>query len=172
MVEYFFFFCSALKLSLWFKSQLFFLIRAAGRRLCPRVRINADRPVPLPGCADSLRRPCNLSHAAKVHVRQSPLSCSPFTRGFLLRAVTTPWKHIFSVDTGSYQPRRQAGDVKVKFMSSGTWFSSGTFGFGVSARQAVLTPSMGNEPAWGQAQKLLTASPSSSHWDGSSPGNV
>lgn len=75
------------------------MIQAAGRRVCLRVRINADCPVPPPGCAGSLRRPCNLSHAAKVHVGQSPLSCSPFTRCFLLRAVTTPWKHIFCVDT-------------------------------------------------------------------------
>lgn len=62
--------------------------------------------------------------------------------------------------------------MKVKFNSSGTWVALGVFDFQVIARQAVLVPSMGTEPAYGQAQKLPAASPPSSHRDCRSPEGV
>lgn len=144
------FFFNTLQLSLWFKSKLFFLIRAAGRRLCLRVRINADCPIPcqaaltpsaVPATSPMLLR--SMSDRAPWHV---PLSATAF-----FWELSPPPGSTSSVQTqGSYQPRRQAGDVKVKFMSGGTWVALGVFGFGVIAEQAVLARSMGMDPAWGK----------------------
>ena len=148
------------------------MIWAAGGRLCLRVRINADCPVPcqaaltpsaIPATSPMLLR--SMSDRAPCHV---PLSIAAF-----LWELSPPPGSTSPVQTQvSHQPRRQAGDVKVKFMSSGTWVAPGAFEFQVIVRQAVLAPSMGMEPAWGQAQKLLVASPPSSCWDRSSPGDA
>lgn len=160
MVEIYFF--NTLQLSLWFKSKFFFLIRAAGRRLCLRVRINADWPIPcqaaltpsaVPATSPMLLR--SMSDRAPWHV---PLSVTAF-----FWELSPPPGSTSSVQTqGSYQPRRQAGDVKVKFMSSGTWVTLGVFGFGVTAEQDVLALSMGMDPAGGKHK--LPVSPSSPHW--------